>query len=155
MKFDYQFTVPVVRQTLWAMLQDFPRIASCIPGVEQVQQADDGSYQGSIRVTIGPMGVNLAGSVKVEQDEAQGRWRMTAQAQDRRVGGGARAIIEATLSEADAGQTAMRIAADVQFMGRLGELGQPLIKRKADAIFQEFAENLKRLATTNAPHPST
>lgn len=145
MKFEYQFNVPATRQALWALLQDFPRVASCLPGVEEVKLGTDGSYQGTMRVTIGPMGVSMAGSVKVEQDEAKGRWRMTAQAQDRKVGGGARASIEAALAEAEAGQTRMTITADVQLMGRLGELGQPLIKRKADAVFKEFAENLQRM----------
>ena len=34
--------------------------------------------------------------------------------------------------------------ADVSFSGRLGQLGQPLIKKKADDMVQEFAEGLKR-----------
>ena len=30
-----------------------------------------------------------------------------------------------------------------QFSGRLSELGQPLIRRKADAMLQDFAKNLQ------------
>ncbi|MBI2170645.1 MAG: SRPBCC family protein [Chloroflexi bacterium] len=148
MKFEHQFTVPAPRAALWAALQDFPRVASCIPGAEEVRPGEHGDYQGSLRVTIGPMGVTLTGSVTVAQEEAAGLWRMTAQAQDRKVGGGARAIIEAALVEVDSRQTALKITADVQLMGRLGELGQPLIKRKADAIFKEFGENLAKLVSS-------
>jgi len=36
------------------------------------------------------------------------------------------------------------LIADVQFSGRLAELGQPLIKRKADSFVQEFAQNLRK-----------
>jgi carbon monoxide dehydrogenase subunit G len=148
MRFEHQFTVPTTRAALWAALQDFPRVASCIPGAEEVRPGENGDYQGSLRVTIGPMGVTLTGSVTVAQEEAAGRWRMTAQAQDRKVGGGARAIIEAALVEVDSRQTSLKITADVQLMGRLGELGQPLIKRKANAIFKEFGENLAKLVTS-------
>ena len=34
--------------------------------------------------------------------------------------------------------------ADVHFLGRLGTLGQPLIKRKADEMIQAFSENLRQ-----------
>ncbi|MSQ22143.1 MAG: hypothetical protein EXR53_02380 [Dehalococcoidia bacterium] len=61
------------------------------------------------------------------------------------MGGGARARIEALVSDAPDGQSELRINADLQLMGHLSELGQPLIKRKADGIFQEFANNLKKL----------
>ena len=37
----------------------------------------------------------------------------------------------------------MQATADLQFSGRLGELGQPLIRRKADAMLEEFTENLQ------------
>ncbi|MCH7706815.1 MAG: hypothetical protein IIB33_07180, partial [Chloroflexi bacterium] len=79
--------------------------------------------------------------------EDAGVWRMTAQAQDRRVGGGAKAIIEAVISEPAPGVAGLDIQADVQFIGRLGEMGQPLIRRKADSMINEFAQNLERLAT--------
>lgn len=49
------------------------------------------------------------------------------------------------MSDAPDGQSELRINADLQLMGHLSELGQPLIKRKADGIFQEFANNLKKL----------
>jgi carbon monoxide dehydrogenase subunit G len=35
------------------------------------------------------------------------------------------------------------VTADVHLSGRLGELGQPLIRRKADAMVREFAENVR------------
>jgi carbon monoxide dehydrogenase subunit G len=33
---------------------------------------------------------------------------------------------------------------DAQIMGRIGEFGQPLIRKKADQMVGEFAENLKK-----------
>ena len=72
---------------------------------------------------------------------------MTAQALDQRVGGGAKAIIEAVISEPTPGIAGLDIQADVQFIGRLGEMGQPIIRRKADSMINQFAQNLERLAT--------
>jgi len=40
--------------------------------------------------------------------------------------------------------TEVSVTADVQFSGALAGLGQPLIKKKADAMVHEFAENLRK-----------
>lgn len=150
MKFQHQVTTQASREALWAVLQDFPSVARCLPGVEEVRQLSDATYEGTLRIRIGPIGLRMAGTVEVEQDEDAGVWRMIAQAQDRRVGGGAKAIIEATVTEPEPGIAGLDIQADVQFIGRLGEMGQPLIRRKADAMINEFAQNLERLANERA-----
>ena len=109
-----------------------------------MEQQPDGSYTGKVRVRVGPIGINLAGRMEVDQDREAGTWRLKAQADDRRIGGGVASTVETVISEPAPGQTQMRVGADVQFSGRLGQLGQPLIKKKADDMVQEFAEGLKR-----------
>ena len=74
--------------------------------------------------------------MEVDQDREAGTWRLKAQADDRRIGGGVASTVETVISEPAPGQTQMRVGADVQFSGRLGQLGQPLIKKKADDMVQ-------------------
>lgn len=150
MKFDHQITIDATRAAVWAVLSDFPKAASLIPDVSDIQQLEDGSYQGTMRVRVGPIGLNIKGTIEVEQDESRGRWNMRASGQDRRVGGGVRASIEVVLTERDDDTSELNISADVQFMGRLGELGQPLIRRKADSTIKVFSENLKKAAAGEA-----
>lgn len=144
MKFEHQVTIDAPREVLWSLLADVPRAARLLPGVEQVESLEDGTYRGTMRIRLGPMGFSFSGTAEVVHNEEEGRWTMNAQAQDRRVGGGVRAIIDASLTEPSAGVTDLHVSADVQFMGRLGQMGQPLIRRKADSIIQEFADGLKR-----------
>ena len=96
---------------------------------------DDGSYTGS-------MGFTFSGMAKVVQDRDHGRWNM--EAEERLMEGGIHATIDVVMAEPSPGVTDLNITADVQFMGKLGQMGQPLIKRKADAMIKEFAEGLKR-----------
>ena len=42
-------------------------------------------------------------------------------------------------------ETELEIMADTTFMGRLGELGQPIIRRKARNTLEEFSKNLNKL----------
>ena len=44
----------------------------------------------------------------------------------------------------------MEIVADNTFMGRLGELGQPIIRRKARNTLAEFSKNLTKLLASES-----
>ena len=52
-------------------------------------------------------------------------------------------MIEARVEPLGPGDSELRVTADVQFSGRLAELGQPLIRRKADAMVRDFARNMQ------------
>jgi carbon monoxide dehydrogenase subunit G len=144
MKFEHQVTIPASRDAINAVLNDVPRAARCMPGVQEVNAEVDGSYTGSLRIKVGPMGFTLFGKMSVEEKPEDGLWRLTTEAQDRRLGGGIHANVEAILTETSPSSTDMKMSADIQFIGRLGELGQPLIKRRAESMFKDFAENLRK-----------
>ncbi len=143
MNFEHRLIIDASRDAVWAVLSDFPRAASLMPDVGEVRRSEDGGYEGTMRVRVGPIGLNLSGTIHIEQDDDKGRWSMKAGAQDRRVGGGVQARIDVTLAELSPKSSELNIKADVQLLGRLGQLGQPLIKRKAESTIRQFAENLK------------
>jgi carbon monoxide dehydrogenase subunit G len=144
MKFEHQVTIPASRDAINAVLHDVPRAARCMPGVEETNAEADGTYTGSLRIKVGPMGFTLSGKMSVEEKLEDGLWRLITEAQDRRLGGGIHANVEAILTETSPSSTDMKMSADIQFIGRLGELGQPLIKRRAESMFKDFAENLRK-----------
>lgn len=144
MRFENTVIIQAPRQVVWDYLSDFPRAAECLPGVESVKQLDTGDYEGTMKIRIGPIGLSLSGTVSLEMDESEGRWSMRIQARDRRVGAGVSATIKTALSESTPETSELVVTADVQFMGRLGGLGQPLIKRKANSTIIEFAQNLSK-----------
>jgi len=140
--FTQECVIAVERERLWDFLMEVPRVASCVPGVEGVEAIDAKSYRGNLRVQIGPIRLSLHGTMTVdEQDRAAWRTRMRAEANDRRVGGGIRARMSLTLAPGEGG-TRLRIETDLAILGRIGEFGQPVIKKKADALLEEFAQNL-------------
>jgi carbon monoxide dehydrogenase subunit G len=93
-------------------------------------------------VKVGPVRLSLQGTISVEeQDRTAWSARMRADANDRRLGGGIRARMHLTLTPAEAG-THVRIDTDLTVLGKIGEFGQPIIRRKADTLLAEFARNL-------------
>ncbi len=143
MKLENRCLVPADIQRTWDLIMDIPRAAACVPGMEEVVQEEDGSYRASRRVRVGPMGLTLAGTLKLlEQDAAKAEARFLIEASDRKVGGAVRADLLIQLRAEEGNQTELVLNTDTTFIGRLGELGQPLIRRKANNTMQEFARNL-------------
>jgi hypothetical protein len=141
--FSQECVIPVERERLWNFLMDVPRVARCVPGVESVEAVDERSYKGRLGVRIGPIRLSLDGTMAVEeQDPAAWRARMRADASDRRLGGGIRARLSLRLSPATEG-TRLAIETDLAVLGKIGEFGQPVIRKKADGLLEEFARNLR------------
>jgi len=94
-------------------------------------------------VRVGPIKLALAGAVAIEsRDEAAGTARLRADAEDQRLGGAVRAFVDLAVSGDN--PTELRMTSDVAILGRLGELGQPLIARQADKVLAGFADCLRR-----------
>ena len=119
----------------------------------EVSPDGDGCYRGTLKARVGPMSMSLTGTVTVkEHDRDAGNARFLVEASDRRVGGGVKTEMLMQLTAASSGETELSLETDTTFMGRLGELGQPVIRRKAQATIEEFARNLsKELAGGSAP----
>ena len=144
MLIDHRITVPASPERVWAFMMDVPAVSQCVPGVNGVTQIDDSTYSGVMSVRVGPIQVRLDGKVILaERDEAVRQARMDLQAADKRVNGAVNAKMTMHLAPADGGRaTDLDIQTDANVMGKLGEFGQSVIRKKADQIVQEFARNL-------------
>ena len=92
------------------------------------------------------MRVNLSGTVRITaQDADRGEARFLLEAADRRLGGSVKTTLDLRMDPTDDGKTELTITTDTAFMGALGTLGQPIIRRKAAATVEEFARNLAGL----------
>lgn len=143
MNFEQRCTIPVAREALWQFLMDVPQMAVCVPGVESVTASSDGQYAGRMRVKVGPIHLTLQGVMTIhERDQQQWQAVARAEANDRRIGGGVYLTAHMTLVESTPAATELAIQAQARLLGKLGEFGQPVIRRQADAIIAEFARNV-------------
>ena len=145
MKFSQRAVIPVAREPLWDFLMDVPKVARSLPGVETVSQIDDTTYQGTLKVRVGPISLNLQGKIIMEQRD-RGSWRaaLRAEASDRMVAGAVKGKTTMELKEIGPKETELLVETDVNILGKIGEFGQPIIRKKADQMLQEFVENIKK-----------
>jgi carbon monoxide dehydrogenase subunit G len=144
MLIDHRITVPAPPERVWAFMMDIPSVSRCVPGLGDVARVDDETYSGVMSVRVGPIAVRLDGRVSLaERDETAHQARMDLQAADKRINGAVNARMRMQLASADDGRkTDVAIQTDANVMGKLGEFGQAVIRKKADQIVQEFANNL-------------
>jgi len=147
-KFTQSAQIPVAREPLWEFFMDVPKTAQSLPGVESVSKIDDTTYQGVLKVRVGPIALNLAGKIIVEeQDKEHWRAALRAEASDRRAAGAVKGKTTMMLKELGADQTELVVETDVNILGKIGEFGQPIIRKKADTMLKEFVENIKKQLT--------
>ncbi len=146
MRFEHKSTVNAPRAVVWAFLLDVPRVAHCVPGVETVESIGDDRFRGVLKVAVGPVRLTLTGEVAIaSRDEAAGIAVLRATAADKGAGGAVSAEMRMVVTDGMAPDTSeLQIFTEAQVMGRIGEFGQPIIKRKADQTMNEFAANLGR-----------
>jgi carbon monoxide dehydrogenase subunit G len=150
-KFDQTIDLPGASpDRVWAFVMDIPSMAKCIPGCDGVEDLGNNHYKATVKIKVGPIGLSLASEISiVEKDEANRTASLLVEAADKRVGGAVKATMSMKLAPEGDG-TKLEVSTDANVMGRIGDFGQPIIRKKADQTLQEVAANLRKALATPA-----
>lgn len=126
---------------------DIERVATCIPGSKVLGRPAEDTYDGEVKVKVGPLAVAYAGQLRVlEADRDQRRLTMRAKGREKRGAGNADAHVVAQLSEVDAG-TVVDIDTDLDVRGKVAQFGRGVISDVSAQIMQTFATNVESMLT--------
>jgi carbon monoxide dehydrogenase subunit G len=130
---------------VWALVNDIPRVAPCMPGAALTGVVDDQTYEGTVAVKLGPLRMSYKGKVVIEEvDEASHSARLAASGKDTKGAGTARATVQTRLEPVGSDRTRMSVASDVQLTGRVASFGRGgAINDVATRLFGEFADCLR------------
>lgn len=143
MKFDQTIELDAPIDKVWAFVMDVPSMAKCIPGCESLEDLGNDTYKATVKLKVGPIGLSLASNISiVEKDEAAKTASLRVDAADKRLGGAVKATMAMKLVPNGTGTT-LDVSTDAQVLGRIGDFGQPVIRKKADQTLQEVAKNLR------------
>jgi carbon monoxide dehydrogenase subunit G len=143
---------------VWALVNDIPRVAPCMPGAALTGVVDERTYEGTVAVKLGPLRMSYKGKVVIEEvDEAARSARLAASGKDTKGAGTARATVETRLEPVGDTRTRMSVASDVQLTGRVASFGRGgAINDVATRLFGEFADCLRAtLEAEGAPATDT
>lgn len=144
MKLDGRFEVAAPRIAVWEAIRDPQVMAICIPGCEAAERITDTAYRAIVSVKLGPIGARFNLVVEIEEEVAPSLVRSRARGEE-----GTRASVLSSdnvlsLAEPEPGKTEVDWSADVNLTGRLGKYGLGLMKKKAEALSQEFVVSFRK-----------
>ena len=132
--------VPVDR--VWALLQDPPRVAGCLPNVRDFTAAGAGRYSTLLVEKLGPFSVQVALTIEVSEDAATHRMTAKIAGDDKAGAARVRGELVATVTPAGDAAAILDVVSNVEVLGRLATLGAVPMKRRADQIFELFVKNI-------------
>ncbi|MQA74835.1 MAG: carbon monoxide dehydrogenase [Solirubrobacterales bacterium] len=139
-----EFTVGADADTVWRHLLDMEGVASCLPGASIEPTEEEDTYNGSMRVRIGPMTVDYKGTAKLaEVDEAGRTATISLRAREARGQGTAMATIRNRLEPADGG-TRVLAETDLHITGPQAQFGRGVMEDVGGRVLGEFSSRLER-----------
>ncbi|MDX6327063.1 MAG: uncharacterized protein QOK15_3417 [Nocardioidaceae bacterium] len=142
MELTHSFTVPVDVGTTWATFEDIARVAECFPGAT-VTSVDGDSFEGTVKVKLGPIALQYAGSgLFVERDETTRRLVLEAKGRDKRGNGTAGAHVTAGFVEVDPATTRVEVVTDLQVTGKPAQFGRGVMQDVSDKLLGQFVDCL-------------
>lgn len=147
MDIESNFTVPLGRAETWAVLQDIPRIAPCMPGARLTKADDEArSYEGEVQVRLGPVMLTFEGTARiVEMSEDTQSARVVAEGRDKKGRGRANAEVAFSLAEEGPQSTRVEILTNLNLAGSIAQYGRGsgMINDLANHLIGQFAQNLR------------
>lgn len=150
MTFEQTIDLPETPERVWAFVMDVPRVAKCLPGTDAVTPLGDDRFAVTVKVKVGPIGLTLQSEIAIVSADASTQTAsLRMEAADKRVGGAVKATMTMRLEAAGTG-TLMHVSTDATVMGRIGDFGQPMIRKKADQMLIETGEAMRAALANGA-----
>ena len=142
MKFSGEITVDALRDAVYAKLQDIHFFASCIDGVRDLKPLDEKRYAAVLETRVAYMTFKFQVTVELTERVAPERIAATIEGMPMGLVGRLSATSATRLVKAGA-QTKIQYEIDAALTGKLGSIGQPVLKSKAKDMEKQFAQNLR------------
>lgn len=148
MKFQGHLLIGRPVEKVWEFLWDIEKLSSCIPGCESVKTIKEREkYELTIKDSVGPITVHFEMLAEVKKLEPLKRIEIAMEGKDFKAGGVRQTM--ALVLTAKGNDTEIDFETDVNVFGRLGTLGYPFVKKKAETVIKEFGENVKSAIEAN------
>ena len=142
MNWTNTFEVEAPPDEVFRILLDVPTIAPCMPGAELTGQTDDGGYEGTVKVKLGPITAQYKGKASItETDEAAHRAVLVAEGKETRGQGTASATVTASCRPQGTG-TVVEIETDLKLTGRVAQFGRGVLQDVSAKLIGQFADCL-------------
>lgn len=144
LKIEKTFEVQEPIEKVWAFLSDPRMVATCVPGAKITEQVDEKTYQGVVKVKVGPSVTDYKGEVQIERLDAENHEiEILGKGQDVRGRGSASMKMTGKLRALDNGGTEVTSVSEITVVGILAQMGSRVISEVSNIMFGEFVKNFQ------------
>jgi len=141
MKFSGELTVKAPRAEVYKAVRDARFFASCVDGVRDLEETAPDIYAAVFETKVAYMKFSFKVSVEVVRADAPNRIEAKVEGAPLGIVGRLTATALTTLSDAGDG-TKISYEVEAALTGKLGSLGQPVLRSKAKDMERQFAARL-------------
>ena len=141
---DGKIDLDVPAEKAWDFLIDISRFSTCLPGIDEVKQVDDKTFDGIISATVGPISGKFSFRSTILESRPPEQMVVRTEGTDSVTRSTVNAEMTVDLRKVSAKKTAMDYRADVRITGRLAILGDMVLRATATLILQEFTRRLHK-----------
>ena len=142
MKFTGEISVPAPRDAVFAKVQDARFFASCVEGVQDMKEIDPTHYTAVLETKVAYLKFKFNVAVEVTRMEPPREIEAKVEGTPLGIVGRLTASSITRLDDDGAG-TKISYEMDVALTGKLGSLGQPVLRSKAKEMERIFTERIR------------
>jgi carbon monoxide dehydrogenase subunit G len=136
-----EIILPAPREKVFQVLQNATFFASCVEGVRDLKEIDATHYDAVLETKVAFMKFTFKVSVEVTKLSPPDRIEAKIEGTPLGIVGRMTAVSVTDLIDAG-GETLVKYSIDAGITGKLGSMGQPVLKAKAKDMEQKFAAKM-------------
>ena len=141
---DGKIDLDVPVQKAWEFLIDINKFSTCLPGIDEVKQIDDKTFDGIISATVGPISGKFNFRSTIVESRPPEQMVVRTEGTDSVTKSTVNADMTVDLRSISDTKSQMDYQADVKIKGRLAILGDMVLRATATLILQEFTRRLRK-----------
>ena len=141
--FEEEFTVDGTAEAVWDFLLDPQRLAPCLPGCESLAVEDATTYRVRLTIKVGFLSTTQNLRITITAADRPRHLVSVGRGDDRKLASQVEVKSTLDLEPASATATRVRYRSEVRVLGRLGAVGDAVMKVKAKQLASEFAANVR------------
>ena len=151
MRVDGAFEIDLPREALYRSITDPALMAICVPGCENIEKVDPTIYRAAVRVAIGVIKARFNLVVEVTQETPPECVQSITRGEEGGRASQLTATNQVSLIDLGDGRTRVEYVSDLSVTGRFGRFALGIMRKKAQSIASEFADNLRTRLVAGAP----
>ncbi len=153
MEIEETFAVKAAPDRVFAYLLDVNRVAGCMPGAELAEVIDPQTFEGRVKIKVGPITTAYKGTARItSRDDSTRTATLTAEGRETTGPGGARATATMHVEATDGGSS-VTLTTEFTVAGRVAQFGRGIMEDVSRRLVAQMADCIR--GNLEAPEPET